>query len=173
MTTATANSDLAALLAAPFPESQVRWKPQAISGNRALAVAYVSARAIMERLDRVLGLGGWRDEYQFSPDGNVHCRLSIKVDGEWVTREDVGAPSEQPDEGDRLKAAVSDSLKRAAVKFGLARYLYGLPRVWADYDPQKKRFTRMPQLPAWARPGNGGGKNGSAVLNGGEGPDPA
>jgi hypothetical protein len=65
---------------------------------------------------------------------------------------DVGGPSAQHDNGDRLKAAVSAALKRAAVKFGVGRYLYDLPRQWVEYDPQKKQSVRTPTLPAWAVP---------------------
>jgi hypothetical protein len=64
---------------------------------------------------------------------------------------DVGGPSEQPDGGDRLKAAFSDALKRAAVKFGIGRYLYRLPQQWADYDPAKRQFSAAPRLPDWAQ----------------------
>jgi hypothetical protein len=35
---------------------------------------------------------------------------------------------------------------------GVGRYLYSLPKQWVDYDPQKKRLTGTPQLPAWAVP---------------------
>jgi hypothetical protein len=161
-TTPKPAADLARALAEPFPEGQIRWKPQAVNGNRALAVPYVSARAVMERLDRVLGVAGWQDAYDLLADGNVRCRLSIRVDGEWIAREDVGGPSEQPDEGDRLKAAFSDALKRAAVKFGVGRYLYAVLKTWADYDPQKKQFAMTPALPSWARPANGNGKDHAA-----------
>ena len=65
---------------------------------------------------------------------------------------DVGGPSEQPDEGNRRKAAFSDALKRAAVKFGIGRYLYRLPSQWVDYDPQKRQFVRTPKLPPSALP---------------------
>ena len=65
----------------------------------------------------------------------------------WITKTDVGGQSEQPDEGDRRKAAFSDALKRAAVKFGIGRYLYRLKPQWVDYDPQKKRFVQSPILP--------------------------
>src|SRR5262249_47494129 len=58
----------------------------------------------------------------------------------------------QPDGGDRLKAAFSDALKRAAVKFGIGRYLYRLPRQWCDYDQIKKQFAATPKLPAFALP---------------------
>lgn len=143
---------LSLLLTAPFPADAVHWKPLAVKGNRALAVAYVDARAVMQRLDSVFGVGGWKDGYQLVNGGGVVCTLAVKVDGEWVEKTDVGSPSEQPDDGDKLKAAFSDALKRAAVKLGIGRYLHKLPRQWVDYDPQNKQFAKTPQLPAWALP---------------------
>ncbi len=143
---------LTTALAAPFAVSEVKFKPQSVKGNRALALAYIDCRVIQDRLDDVLGVENWMDEYEILTDGSVMCRLKLKLGGEWVTKSDVGSPSEQPDGGDRLKAAFSDALKRAAVKFGIGRYLYRLPAVWTDYDPQKKQFTQPPQLPAWALP---------------------
>jgi hypothetical protein len=139
-------------LAAPFDPAEIRFKPGAVAGNRALALAYVDARAIQNRLDQVLGVDGWQDDYDCLPDGSVVCRLRLRVGGEWITKVDVGGPSEQPDGGDRLKAAFSDALKRAAVKFGVGRYLYRLPRQWVDYDPQRRQFARSPLLPAFALP---------------------
>jgi hypothetical protein len=143
---------ITAALAMPFNLSEVKFKPQAVKNNRALALAYVDARVIQDRLDEVLGVEGWQDEYQLLPDGSVVCKLTLKLGDQWITKMDVGSPSEQPDSGDRLKAAFSDALKRAAVKFGIGRYLYRLPSQWADYDPVKKQFSRTPQLPAFALP---------------------
>lgn len=139
-------------LLAPFDPDEVKWKPGAISGNRALALAYIDARVVQDRLDEVLGIDNWQDDYQFLPDGAVVCKLSVRLGGEWVTKMDVGGQSEQPDEGDRVKAAVSDALKRTAVKFGVGRYLYRLPAQWCDYDPQKRQFKCRPKLPASAMP---------------------
>jgi hypothetical protein len=139
-------------LAAPFEASEVKFKPAVVSGNRALALAYVDARVIQDRLDEVLGVVGWQDDYECLPDGSVVCRLRLRVGGEWLTKVDVGGPSEQPDEGDRRKAAFSDALKRAAVKFGVGRYLYRLQSQWVDYDPQKRQFVRPPRLPDPALP---------------------
>ena len=139
-------------LASPFDPREVRFKPAVVSGNRALALAYVDARVIQDRLDDVLGVTGWQDEYECLPDGSVVCRLRLRLGDEWITKMDVGGPSEQPDGGDRLKAAFSDALKRAAVKFGIGRYLYRLPSQWVDYDPKKKQFVRTPSLPPSAIP---------------------
>jgi hypothetical protein len=138
---------IAQALAAPFDVAEVKFKPQTVSGTRALAVAFVDARVIQDRLDDVLGVMGWQDSYECLPDGAVVCRLKIRLGNEWITKEDVGGQSEQPDEGDRRKAAFSDALKRAAVKFGIGRYLYRLKPQWVDYDPQKRQILRTPTLP--------------------------
>jgi hypothetical protein len=74
-------------------------------------------------------------------------RLRCRVGGEWLAKVDVGGPSEQPDAGDRLKAACSDALKRAAVKFGVGRYLHRLPSQWVDYDTQRRQFKQTPWMP--------------------------
>ncbi len=139
-------------LAEPFNLTEVRFKPAVVSGNRAMALAYVDARVIQDRLDAVLGVEGWQDEYECLSDGSVLCRLRLRLGEDWVTKMDVGGPSEQPDGGDRMKAAFSDALKRAAVKFGIGRYLYRLPAQWVDYDSQRKQFARTPTLPAFALP---------------------
>lgn len=143
---------LTAALSVPFAAHEVKFKPQAVKGNRAMATAYIDARLVQDRLDDVLGVEGWQDEYNLLPDGSVVCKLQLNLGGRWVSKMDVGSPSEQPDGGDRLKAAFSDALKRAAVKFGIGRYLYRLPASWCDYDLVKRQFTSTPQLPAWALP---------------------
>lgn len=144
---------LRAALCNPFPAGSIKWLPKMVKNNRALAMPYVDARLVMDRLDEVCGVDGWQDEFTTDSSGCVVCRLSIWTpDKGWVTKEDVGSPSEQPDAGDRLKAAHSDALKRAAVKFGVGRYLYRIPSQWADYDPQRKQLARTPQLPDFAIP---------------------
>jgi hypothetical protein len=148
------NAEIAERLAEPFEPGEIKWKPQAVKGERALAIAYIDARLVMDRLDEVFGVLGWRDEYAIGEGGSVKCRLSVRLPGEpeWVWKEDVGSPSEQPDEGDRTKAAFSDALKRAAVKFGVGRYLYRLGGGWVAYDPKSRSIPNPPALPAWARP---------------------
>lgn len=152
------NPELKALfeeLAEPFDPQEVKWKPQQVKNNRCMAIAYVDARVIQDRLDDVLGAENWQDGYEVLNDGCVVCRLSVTIgENHVITKTDVGSPSEQPDQGDRLKASFSDALKRAAVKYGIGRYLYRLPHQWVDYDPVKKQIVRLPQLPAFALPKN-------------------
>jgi hypothetical protein len=127
---------------AEFAAGEVKVKPAVVRGTRCLALHYLDSRLVMDRLDDVVGVAGWQDQYTLLPGGEVECRLSVRIGGEWVTKVDVGGQSEQPDEGDRMKAAYSDALKRAAVKFGIGRYLYRLPQQWMDYDPQTKQIKR-------------------------------
>jgi len=143
---------LTAALSGPFDPSEVKFKPQIVKNNRALAIAYVDVRLVEDRLDEVLGVENWQDDYEILTDGSVACRLRVFLGGQWVTKMDVGSPSEQPDGGDRMKAAFSDALKRAAVKFGIGRYLYRLPHQWVEYDPAKKQIVQPPQLPVFALP---------------------
>lgn len=141
-----------AALLRPFDPRAVKWKPSMVKSNRALAMCYIDARLVMDRLDKVMKPQNWRTEYVHVGDGSVECRLTLRLGGEWITKADVGSPSEQPDGGDRTKAAYSDALKRAAVHWGIGRYLYRLPSQWVDYDPVKKQITSPPRLPAWAIP---------------------
>lgn len=141
-------------LLAPWPEAEVKVRAGKVAGTRCLALHYIDARHVMDRLDETpgIGIGGWRDEYTVLSGGQeVECRLSVRIAGEWVTKCDVGGESEQPDGGDRMKAAYSDALKRAAVKFGIGRYLYRLPPQWLDYDPVKKQPIR-PGSPTQPKP---------------------
>ena len=60
-----------AALAMPFEPGEVKFKPQAVKGNRAMAVAYVDCRMVQDRLDEVLGVENWQDDYDLLPDGSV------------------------------------------------------------------------------------------------------
>jgi hypothetical protein len=156
MNTNTDTARIAAALAEPFAAEEVHWKPKKLypkdNPTRALAIPYIDARLVMDRLDAVLGPANWKDEYEHLAGGAVLCKLSLRIEGEWLTKCDVGGESAQEDAADRAKSAVSDALKRAAVHWGLGRYLYKIPGQWLDFD-RVKGFKQMPVLPAFAMPG--------------------
>lgn len=145
---------IAAMLATPFEVEVVRFKAQVVTKDkkRAMAVPYVDARAMMDRLDAVVGIERWQTAYAELAAGGVECRLSLFFDGDWVTKADAGSPAEQSESGDRVKSAYSDAFKRAALAWGIARYLHRVSGQWVDYDPDKKQITGKPTLPAWALP---------------------
>lgn len=114
-------------LAAPFPESAVKWR-SALSGINGkgepfvLAVPYIDARAIQDRLDQVVGAENWMAEYRQGPGNGTMCKLSVRINGSWVSKEDGADQSEiEP-----IKGGISNSFRRAAVVFGIGRYLYAL-----------------------------------------------
>jgi hypothetical protein len=56
--------------------------------------------------------------------------LTVRLpDGTTLTKADAGGYAGMPDQGDDDKSGFSDAFKRAAVKFGVGRYLYrdGIP----------------------------------------------
>lgn len=120
-------------LAAPLPPEAVEWRPsgKAGPGKRAQIVAYISARAVEERLDAVVGVGGWSFEIEplVIDAGELRvARGRLRILG--VAKDDIGTASNwEPSKG-----CASDALKRAAVKWGVGRYLYSLPSVWVTLD---------------------------------------
>ena len=150
------DSKLMSVLKAPFPESEIEWRvgPTNADKTKGIALAYITARAVMNRLDAVFGVGGWQDDYQFIPgDGSKNawvCRLTVLIDGVWITKADAADESDM----ESTKGGVSDALKRAAVKFGIGRYLYNLPNVWVPIEVRGKTayLKGRPKLPAWALP---------------------
>jgi hypothetical protein len=154
---------IAEMLAAPFATDEIKWKPQCVKGNRALAIAFIDARLVEDRLDAVFGPGGWQDSFNVLASGDVVCTLRVRIDGEWIEKSDVGGQSDQQDEGDRVKAAFSDALKRAAVKLGVGRYLYRLGGQWVDFDEKGRRFKRTPTLPEWAMSKANGSETGNSA----------
>lgn len=159
----------------PFPASDVEWRLQTCgknsSGFWARALAYITNRAIMERLDEVCGPENWRNEFTTAPVGGVLCGISIRVGLGWVTKWD-GAENTDIE---AVKGGLSGAMKRAAVQWGIGRYLYNLEEGWGTcYTDERKgsfhgqtkdkeRFSwDPPTLPAWALPG-GAGKPGVVV----------
>jgi hypothetical protein len=125
--------DLFAALAAPFEPREV--KLRASQGGR--PVQYITARTAMNRLDSVLGPENWWDEYVPS-ENSVLCKLTLRLpDGSTVTKCDAGGYAGLADSGDDDKSGVSDAFKRAAAKFGVARYLYkdGVPAFVREREP--------------------------------------
>lgn len=107
-------------LAEPFPVEQVSWRPVGKRVNDTTAVAaFLDARDIMGRLDDVCGPADWRTEYVFFGPTCI-CRLLIRINNEWVGKEDGAGVTDFEAE----KGQISSALKRAAVCWGIGRYLY-------------------------------------------------
>lgn len=145
-----------ARLSEPFSVSQIHWRVGSTTGDKkkGMALAYLDARDVEDRLDKVCGLSGWQSKHIMQSSGpKVQCSIGIKVpilgsglvevnvgqfkvDEEWIWKSD-GA-GETSYEGD--KGSFSDAFKRAGVSWGIGRYLYSCPNWWAAIDG-KKQFT--------------------------------
>lgn len=135
------NTEIRAQLEAPFAE--IQWKIQAASkdGTKGMVVGYIDARDVAERLDST-GVT-WSDTYtvlQMASTWVVECKLTI--DG--VTRSDVGTG----DGEESAKSAYSDAFKRAAVKFGVGRYLYNIPTSWMPIENKQITAESLSKLQA-------------------------
>jgi hypothetical protein len=134
----------------PMTPEAVHFKPQSEFPGGALVVPYIDARLVYERLNLVVA-DGWSctfeplsealwPEPELDRNGQarpvaryVVCRLTVCG----VTREDVG-------EGADPKAAYSDAIKRAAVPFGIGRFLYamGSPTLYEGGADNELRRSR-------------------------------
>lgn len=151
----------------PFAPGDIEWRIQQ-SGKTgagkvwAMVLAYVTNRAIMKRLDDVCGKAGWKNEYRDIPNnGGVECGISIKVGDEWITKWDAAEQTQV----EAVKGGRSGAMKRAAVQWGIGRYLYDLEEGFAQISTEKSQgwnraklkdntafYWLPPPLPEWAIP---------------------
>jgi hypothetical protein len=132
-------------LAAPFDPGEVKTRPQG-----RIQLSYVTARTVMNRLDNVLSPENWWDSY-LPMDNSVLCTLTIRLpDGSTVSKQDAGGYAGMTDQGDDDKSGYSDSFKRAAVKFGVGRYLYrdGVPSFASPTPVLNSQICETPPPPA-------------------------
>lgn len=166
-------------LAEPFAAEDIEWRVSRAGpsdrGVWARVLAYITARAIEERLDAVCGPENWKNEEPriFEIQGAKGLRsafavgLSIKIGDEWICKWDVAEPTDiEP-----AKGGFSGGMKRAGAQWGIGRYLYHLTEVQADTTTTKPGSDRIwnwarlpkdkggaeywwktPGLPAWALP---------------------
>lgn len=144
-------------LAKPFPAGDIEWRIGATNKDKTkgVALAYITARAVMNRLDEVLGPENWQDTYSAIPGtGNdtkgYLCTISIRLGDTWVSKQDGADESNM----ESIKGGLSDAFKRAAVKWGVGRYLYDLPNTWVPIDSygNSYKLAMTPSLPDWALP---------------------
>lgn len=131
-------------LKSPFNPTLISWRCGATNGDKTkgIALAYLNARDVMERLDEVCGVSGWQARYPFIGC----CEIGINIlspaalGAEWVWKSNGAGQSDIEAE----KGQYSDAFKRAAVLWGIGRYLYDLPNTWYPIEPHGRsyRFTQ-------------------------------
>lgn len=139
----------------PFPKVLLKYRVGATSKDKkkGIPLFYITSRDIFSRLDTIVGPENWKKETQiFRENGQTsyaRTTISIKLNNEWISKDGIGTPSKEEPE----KGAESDSIKRAAIAWGIGRYLYFIPNnQWLELD-EYKRFKSDPRnnLPAWAQ----------------------
>lgn len=155
----------------PFRPWEVEWRVGRAGKKNgdvwARVLAYITSRAIMDRLDEVCGPDGWQTAFR-EGDDHLQAGIGIRVGDEWVWkwdgtgRLDASGGLSGTDAG---KGDFSNALKRAAVQWGVGRYLYDLDEGWAHVHPKGEHYGRLPKdkggdsfrwdppdLPSWALP---------------------
>lgn len=135
-----------------FYADELEWKIQAYNNRdqkaatKAMVVPYLSARAIQNRLDETVGAENWTVDYVPGPQGGVMCVMALRINGEWIRKSD-GADNSKVE---AIKGGYSDSMKRAAVTWGIGRYLYEFPKSWyplKDGRPEYGNGRSDPAVP--------------------------
>ena len=160
---------LAAALAAPFPPERISWRVGSTTADkkRGMALAFIDARDVMQRLDEVCGVDGWQNRYPHA-NGKTVCEIGVGIprivqdDGgivaiEWVWKADGAGDTDFEAE----KGALSDAFKRAAVRWGIGRYLYDMPAPWVAIEQAGKSYkiveSELPRLRAMLSQARGAG----------------
>ena len=132
-------------LARPFAPEDLEWRLQKTeeNGKWGIAVPYVTNRAIQARLDEVVGPENWYND--FKPWHSVGkkeaqiCGISIYFEerGCFITKWDGAEDSDiEP-----VKGGLSDSMKRAAVQWGIGRTLYNMDTVFVGVEKQGRSWV--------------------------------
>ena len=129
-------------LAMPFAPEDLEWRLQKVVEARELGIAvpYVTNRAIMSRLDDVVGPENWYNEFKpwhgaAGKEAQL-CGISIRYGDGFITKWDGAEDSDiEP-----VKGGLSDSMKRAAVQWGIGRVLYNMDVVFVDVEKRGKTW---------------------------------
>jgi len=148
------NQELFVELTRPFDPKLVKWRVGATNRDdnnpKGIALAFIDARDVMQRLDNIVGPAYWQAKY---PQSGM-CEISIYLNGQWVTKTNCAGETDIEAE----KGQASDAFKRAAVLWGIGRYLYYLPNNWIKLEKRGRNFvipnSNPPQMPNWALPEN-------------------
>lgn len=153
-------SEVMELLKKPFPpkELDVRGMMHTQDGTKAVPFFYLTARAVMDRLD-VAFQGQWILTtdliYQNDVKVVVKATISCMNKGILIERSGIGeADILYKKQGDTsryanepFKSAESDAIKRAGVGIGIGRYLYDIPQIWLPWtgDTMWGHFVNDPR----------------------------
>lgn len=131
-------------LLVPFQPDDIEWRVQryGVKNDKpwAFVIPYIQNRAIMDRLDTVCGPENWRNEFKdWHGSKSCLCGISIKTGDEWVTKWDGADDTDI----ESVKGGLSNAMKRAAVQWGIGRYLYSCGGGWAVFSDKGKYDAKI------------------------------
>lgn len=153
-------------LEAPFKTKDLQWRigSKNYDGTKAIALCYLDARAVVDRLNDVFGIDGWEDHYmpvdlgiftrsKWNKDTKTKedkpekvagfmCTITAHVGDRITSRQD----GSECTDNEAFKGGISGAFKRAAAKFGIGKYLYDLPNIWYPID-KYNNFMEQPVVP--------------------------
>ena len=130
-------SEIKTKLEAQFTEKELEYRVGATNADKTkgLALIYVQARSIQNRLDEVVGVENWRVSYTEISGGFI-ATLEIRINNEWIAKQD-GANST---DYEAIKGGISCAFKRAASVWGVGRYLYDVESKWFPIEQRGKSY---------------------------------
>jgi hypothetical protein len=98
-----------------------KWRVQSSNEYASTCVAYIDARDVQKKLDNDVGSFNWSCRYE-EIKNNLFCHIGIYDGVREVWKSDCGTESNV----EKQKGEASDSFKRAAVMWGIGRFLYDI-----------------------------------------------
>ena len=149
-------------------EIPFKWRVQSANQWGASCVAYIDSRQVQDLLDEVVGADRWQCKFE-EHKNNMFCSIGINIDlikeqdgketylgNQWVWKSDCGTESQV----EKQKGEASDAFKRAAVMWGIGRFLYSKKIIklpvkqnqqgkWFPYSEKTGRFIYGDDISAW------------------------
>ncbi len=137
-------------LCQPFPVEYIQWRVGPTNERsvkegdpiKGQPLCYIDSRAVMDRFDAVCGPGNWQCKHELGMGRMIVCHIGVRIGDDWVWKSDgAGATGDVTKESEREmaeKGAMSDAFKRAAVHWGVGRYLYDLKAPWITLEKRGK-----------------------------------
>src|ERR1700684_2389402 len=116
----------------PFDPTKISWRVGSTTKDKSkgLALAYIDARDVQERLDEVCGAENWQNRFALLGQTTI-CEIGIRIENEFVWKSDGAGETDVEGE----KGSLSSAFKRAAVHWGIGRYLYDVAAPWVELEP--------------------------------------
>jgi len=134
-----------------FAARDIEWRIQrcGVKGDKqwGMVLAYVTSRAIMQRLDEAVTPFGWQLRITPVPEmsgflADIGIKAGEGASAEWIWKGDGSGTTDI----ESFKGGISGAVKRAAVHWGIGRYLYELDTEFVTITPGKPAGVLKSQM---------------------------